>query len=107
MGNDEILCGILGVCLIMLLWCYTKPARVNNADVNYRIEGYGSHYQPIIEENTMLMRGPWDDVDYINPALIMDVSELYIHPSRLHSRRHHLPHHLPRRLAHLRRHLPR
>jgi hypothetical protein len=60
MENDVLLCWILLACLIMLLWCYTKPTQ----------EGYGSHYQPEIEENNLLMRGPWDHVDYINPVLL-------------------------------------
>lgn len=61
LSTEELLSGVLLVCLALLLWCYTKPAR----------EGYGSHYQPEIQENTMLMRGPFDDMDYINPVLLI------------------------------------
>lgn len=89
LSYEEILSGCLLIGLIMLLWCYLAPTRSgsigysNNTSKLTNLydwiqrkkrdsqEGYGSNYQPDIEENTMLMRGPWDDVDYQPAVLLM------------------------------------
>lgn len=60
MDPVETACLLLVVLFGLLLYCYT-----NNKNNNE--EGFGMDNRPFDAENTLFLRNPWDDVDYIVP----------------------------------------
>ncbi len=52
--------GLLVGCMLLLI-CYTKKSR----------DGFGVDNKPFEPDNSMLLRNPWDDIDYIRPSVKM------------------------------------
>jgi hypothetical protein len=55
--------GLLVVLSVLLIICYSKKVQINK-------DGFGIDNRPMEHENSLLMRNPWDEVDYIVPTFV-------------------------------------